>query len=96
MGTSGEVVRGWVPLTWWQMDVIGLLPGSEGYKLAITGVDTARGLSAAYPARHLDQIAVIAAQERLCAAYGRPLIIKVIRDVFYWGLGIIVGSVLAD
>ena len=75
MGTSGEVVRGWVPLTWWQMDVIGPLPGSEGYKLAITGVDTARGLSAAYPAQHLDQKAVIAAQERLCAAYGRPLII---------------------
>ena len=70
MGTSGEVVRGWVPLTWWQMDVIGLLPGSEGYKLAITGVDTARGLSAAYPTWHPDQKVVIAELEQLHDAYG--------------------------
>ena len=70
MGTSGQVVQGQVPLTWWQVDVIRPLPSSEGYKYAITGVDTATGLLAAYPARHPDQKAVIDALERLCAAYG--------------------------
>ena len=75
MGTSGEVVQGWVPLTWWQVDVIRPLPISEGYKYAITYVEMSTGLLAAYPARHPDQKAVIAALEQLCAAYGRPLII---------------------
>ena len=96
MGTSGQVARGHVPLTQWQVDVIGPLPSSKECKYAITGENIARGLLAAYPTWHPDQKAVIAALEQLCAAYGRPLIIKVIRDVFYWGLGIIVGSVLAD
>ena len=52
------------------------LPSSEEYKYAITGVDTATGLLAAYPARHPGQKAVIAALEQLCAACGRPLIIE--------------------
>ena len=75
MGTTEQVVRGQVLLTPWQVDVIGPLPSSEGYKLASTGVDMAAGLLAAYPARHPDQRAVIAALEQLCAAYGRPLTI---------------------
>ena len=33
----------------WQVDVIKLLPSSEGYKYAITCVDMATGLLAAYP-----------------------------------------------
>ena len=70
MGTSGQVVRGWVPLTRWQVNVIGLPPSSEGYKYAITGVDTATGLLAAYASWHPNQKAVIAVLERLCAAYG--------------------------
>ena len=37
------------------------LPSSEEYKYAITGVDTAMGLLAAYPTWHPDQKAVIAA-----------------------------------
>ena len=52
------------------MDVIGPLPSSEGYKYAITGVDMATGLLAAYPTQHPDQKAVIPALEWLCAAYG--------------------------
>ena len=96
VGTSGQVVWEQVLLAQLQVDVIGPLPSLEGCKYAITGMDTATGLLAAYPTWHPDQKAVIAALEQLCAAYGRPLIIKVIRDVFYWGLGIIVGSVLAD
>ena len=70
MGTTGQVVQGRVLLAQWQVDVIRPLPSSEGYKYAITGVDTATGLLAAYPARHPDQKAVIDALERLCAAYG--------------------------
>ena len=69
-GAAGQVVRGQVPLTWWQVDVIEPLPSSEGYKYAITGVDTARGLSAAYPTWHPDQKVVIAALEQLHDAYG--------------------------
>ena len=56
---------GWVPLTQWQVDVIGPLPSSEGYKYAITGVDMATGLLAAYPAQNLDQKAAVAALEQL-------------------------------
>ena len=32
-----------------QVYVVGPLPSSEGYKYAVTGVDTATGLLAAYP-----------------------------------------------
>ena len=70
MGTSGQVAWVRVPLTQWQVDVIGLLSSSEGYKYAITGVDMATGLLAAYPTQHPDQKAVIPALEWLCAAYG--------------------------
>ena len=70
VGDSGQVVRRWIPLTWWQVDIIGPLPSSEGYKYAITGVDTATGLLAAYASWHPNQKAVIAVLERLCAAYG--------------------------
>ena len=52
---------GWVTLPQWQVDTIGSLPNSEGYNYAITGVDTAMGLLAAYPTWHPDQKAVIAA-----------------------------------
>ena len=65
VGPSGQV-----ELTQWQVDVIGPLPSSEGYKLVSTGMDMATGLLAAYPAWHPDQRAVIAALEQLCAAYG--------------------------
>ena len=37
---------------------------------AITGVDTATGLLAAYPTQHPDQKVVIAALGQLWAAYG--------------------------
>ena len=63
-------------MTRWQVGIIGPLPSSEGYKYAVTGVDTATGLLAAYPTWHPDQKAVIAALEQLCAACGRPLIIE--------------------
>ena len=36
-------------MTRWQVGIIGPLPSSEGYKYAVTGVDTATGLLAAYP-----------------------------------------------
>ena len=52
VGDSGQVVRRWIPLTWWQVDIIGPLPSSEGYKYAVTGVAT--GLLAVYPAWHTD------------------------------------------
>ena len=70
MGTSEQVVLGQVSLTWWPVDAIRPLPSSEGYKYAITGVDTATGLLAAYASWHPNQKAVIAVLERLCAAYG--------------------------
>ena len=76
VGTSGQVARGHVPLTQWQVDVIGPLPSSKECKYAITGENIARGLLAAYPTWHPDQKAVIAALERLCASYGWPLIIE--------------------
>ena len=69
MGTSGQVVQGQVPLIWLQVDVIRPLPSSEGYEYAITYVDMAIGLLAAYSARHPDQRAVIFVLECLCAAY---------------------------
>ena len=70
VGTSGQIVWGWVTLPQWQVDTIGSLPNSEGYNYAITGVDTAMGLLAAYPTWHPDQKAVIAALEQLRAAMG--------------------------
>ena len=81
MGTSkwvvqGQVVRGQVLLTQWQVDVIRPLPSSEGCKYAITGMHMATGFLAAYPAGDPDQKAVIAPLEQLCAADGRPLIIE--------------------
>ena len=54
----------------WQVDVIGPLLSSEGYRYAVTGVDIATRLLAAYPTQHPDQKAVIAVLEQLCAAYG--------------------------
>ena len=54
----------------WQVDVIGPLLSSEGCKYAVTGVDIATRLLAAYPTQHPDQKAVIAVLEQLCAAYG--------------------------
>ena len=68
MGTIGQVVWRWVPLTQWQVDVIGPLLSSEEYKYTVTCVDTATGLLAAYPTWHPDQKAIISALERLCAA----------------------------
>ena len=56
--------------------MIGPLPSSEGYKYAITGVDMATGLLAAYPAQNLDQKAAVAALEQLCAAYRLCLILE--------------------
>ena len=85
VGTTGQVVRGWVPLAWWQVDVIGPLPSSEGYKCTITCMDTASGLLAAYPARHPDQKAVIAALEPFCAAYGQPLIVETDQGTCFTG-----------
>ena len=70
MGTTGQAVQGLVPMIQWQVYVVGPLPSSEGYKYAVTGVDTTPGLLAVYPAQHPDQKAVIAALEWLCAAYG--------------------------
>ena len=84
MGTTGQVVQGRVLLAQWQVDVIRPLPSSEGYKYAITGVDTATGLLAAYPARHPHQKA-IAELEQLCAAYGRPLIIDSDQGTLFTG-----------
>ena len=76
MGASGQVVWEQVLLAQLQVDVIGPLPSLEGCKYAITGMDTATGLLAACPAWYPDRKAVIAVLERLCAAYGRPLIIE--------------------
>ena len=61
-------MQGWVPLTWWQVDVIRPLPISEGYKYAITYVEMSTGLLAAYPTQHPDQKAVIIVLERICIA----------------------------
>ncbi|XP_054543882.1 uncharacterized protein LOC129144682 [Talpa occidentalis] len=74
--STGQVLRGQVPLTRWQIDIIGPLPRSDGQQYAVTCVDTATGLLAAYPAPHADQKAVLAALARLCAAYGRPLVVE--------------------
>ena len=74
MGTTGQVVSGWVPVICWQVDIIGPLPSSEGYKYAITGVETATGLLTAYPSWRPHQKSVIAVLEQLCAAYEQPLI----------------------
>ena len=76
VGTSGQVARGHVPLTQWQVDVIRPLPSSEGCKYAITGMHMATGFLAACPTQHPDQKAVIAALEQLCPDYGRSLIIE--------------------
>ena len=78
-------MQGWVPLTWWQVDVIGLLPSLEGYKYAITSVDTSTGLLAAYPEWHQDQKALIAVLEQLCAAYRRSLIIESAQGMRFTG-----------
>ena len=83
MGTTGQVVQGWVQLTRWQVDVIGPLPSSGGFKYAVTSVDMATGLLAAYPTRHPDQKAVIAALERLCATYGQPLTIESVQGTHF-------------
>ena len=84
MGTSGQVVQGQVLLVQWQVDVAEPLPSSKGCKYAITSVDTATGLLAAYPARHPHQKA-IAELEQLCAAYGRPLIIESDQGTLFTG-----------
>ena len=63
-------MQGQVLLVQWQVDVAEPLPSSKGCKYAITGVDTATGLLAAYASWHPNQKAVIAVLERLCAAYG--------------------------
>ena len=97
MGTTGQVVHGQILLTWWQVDEIGPLAGSEGYKNAITCVDMASELFGTYPACHPDQKAVIAALEHVCAAYGWPLIIESDRGgAFYRGLGATMGKRHAD
>ena len=70
VGTSGQVVWGQVLLAQLQVDVIGPLPSLEGYKYAITGMDTATGLLAAYPTWHLHQRVVIIALNPLCSPYG--------------------------
>ena len=75
LGTTGQMVWGRVLLTRWQVNVTGPLPSSEGFKYAITCVDTATRLLAAYLACHLDQKVVIAALEHLCSTFGRPLVI---------------------
>ena len=85
MGTSGQVVKGQVPLTQWQVDVIGPLPSSEGYKYAIMCVDMAIGVLAAYPTWHLDEKSAIEALECLCAAYGQPLIIESDQGMHFTG-----------
>ena len=70
MGTTGQVVQGQLLLTRWQVDIIGHLPHSEGYKYAVTCMAMATGLLAAYSTHHPDQKVVITALEPLCTAYG--------------------------
>ena len=45
----------------------------------------ATGCLAAYPTRHPEQKAVIAALEELCAAYGQTLIIKSDQETHFTG-----------
>ena len=74
-----------VPLTRWQVDVAGSLLSLEGYKYAITGVDAATGLLAAYSAWHPDQKVTIAVLEQLGTAYGKPLITESDQKMHFTG-----------
>jgi hypothetical protein len=75
-GSNRQVVPARVPLTWWQVDFIGLLIISEEYLFTMTCVDTANGLLAVYPVWHSNQLAVAAALDKLCAVYEYVLIIE--------------------
>ena len=70
MEITGQAVWGRVLLTQRQVGVVGPLPSLEEYKYAITHVDMATGLLAAYPAWHQDQNAAITALDHLRTACG--------------------------
>ena len=52
VGTTGQAVWSQVPLAWWQVDIVGPVPSAQGYEYAITCVNTATRLLAAYPVCH--------------------------------------------
>lgn len=55
VASDGQIVWGRVPLTRWQMDIIGPMPNSEVYCDGVNGVDIMMGLLTAYPAHRPDQ-----------------------------------------
>ena len=65
----GAIAKGPIPLIRWQIDYIGPLPVSEGYRYAMTCVDTATELLVAFPTCCADQQATKRGLEHLFAAY---------------------------
>lgn len=74
--TDGQVVRGRVLLTRWQVAFMGPLPASDNPSFALTTVDTGAGLLFAWPCRAMDQHYTLKAFDCLMALYGQPLIIE--------------------
>ena len=75
--TIGQVVRGKVPLTQWQVDFVGPLPLSENASSTLTAADTATGFLFGHARllyRH--QHGTLKARDCLIAMYGHPLIIE--------------------
>ena len=60
----------------WQVDYIGPLPISEGYRYAMTCVDKATGLLVTFPVHRADQQTTERGLKHLLAAYGRPWVIE--------------------
>lgn len=73
---DGQVVKGRVPLTWWQVAFIGPLPASDNPSFALTIVDTGTALIFTWPCRAMDQRYTLKAFDCLMALYGQPLIIE--------------------
>ena len=65
------MVRGPIPLVRWQINYIGPLHISEGYRYAVTCVNMATGLLVAFSAHSADQQTTKRGLEHLFAAYGQ-------------------------
>ena len=66
----GIIAKGPIPLVRWQIDYIGPLPVSEGYRYAISCVDTATGLLVAFLTCCADKQMTKRGLEHLFSVYG--------------------------
>ena len=70
---TGQIARSNEPAQCWQMNYIRPLPLSDGFRHALTSVDTSTGLLQTYPSRRATQKTTMRGLGHLCAAYGVPM-----------------------